>query len=158
MGTEFEILLNNQKSLCTSDVPESLGDHFMLGTQAFHALKDARADILCQHVRTDSFAIEIINLYVREKLKVIIRDHSAKTFFATNTGPDVRCAFGDTECQNFKNNFYNIFYLPEFSITLYPKAAEKHYELFLIEIKDKQALFDIERFKNDFFNEYKSQN
>lgn len=156
MDTEFEILLNNQNSICTASAPESLAEHFMPSTKSFLALQDPKVDILYQHVHTDIFAIELINLYVREQLKVIIRDHSDKTFFATNIGPDLRCAFGDTDCQCFKNNFYNLFHQPRFSITLYPRATEQHYELFLIEIKDIQSIVDIED-KKDLFHSYMRQ-
>ncbi len=150
MKQTLKISLNNEEGECCSVVPSSLSKHIWPGAH-YYGLEDSRIDVFCQQMRTERFSLQMILLNVREKLKVTIRQEMPMTFLMTNNGPDIRCAVGEMQCQNFGNNCFNVFYLPSFSVTLYPNPSKEHYELFLIEIDDLTSLLDIEAYKNDLF-------
>ncbi|MGF7232588.1 hypothetical protein [Arachidicoccus sp.] len=143
MKLQMEILLDDQAVDSISAIPASLEKHFWPYLHSYFSYEDPRVDILFQHASIGDFGYLVIHFYVRKKVKITFRQGSPMMFLLTNLGPSLKCDVGDMPNQEFSNSCFNIFHLPNFSISLYPEANEKHYELMLLEIKDIKSLLDI---------------
>lgn len=133
MNAILSIEIDDEQVRHTKHPPKSLSQGLFYEAEIW-GVADPRVDILIQRKSYMDNAFWKYSFLARQNIKLHFYQPVQSIFMFFNIGESLKVQLGHQAPTVYDNYEYNMFTMPEFQLTVHPRANKKKFELFLMDI------------------------